>query len=458
MNHVVEKNQKRKIRKNMLPAQIIVIGFASIIVLGTLLLMLPISSVNGSVTNPIDAAFTAISATCVTGLVTLTTAEHWTFLGQLVILIMIQIGGLGFMSVAATLSTIVRRSITPKERLLISQSFGLSTNEGMVVLVNRVVRRTFIIEGIGAILLFSEFVWHNEYHFFERVWMSIFHSVSAFCNAGFDIIGSDSLIPFQTSFIVQIAVIFLVVSGGIGFIVWDDIVDYITKKDPLTVYTKFILIVSLILIFAGTVFTIASEWNNPETIGNLSIPCKILTSITHSVSLRTAGFAIFPNGNMNGFAYFISLILMFIGGASCSTAGGVKVGTFGVIIYSVFKFATGHNDVVLFKRTINHATIMRAFTLFILGIIIVAVCVGGVAILNPGMSTKAVVYEVTSAFGTVGISFGITSDLSIASKFIIMMLMFFGRVGILTVTYSLLYRSSKDNSAVKRPEVNMLIG
>lgn len=457
-NSTAEKYQKRKIKKSLMPAQIIVLGFVSIIIIGTLLLMLPISSVSRTVTNPIDSAFTAISATCVTGLVTLTTAEHWSFFGQFVILLMIQIGGLGFMSIAATLSTLIHRSITPKERLLISQAFGLTTNEGMVVLVNRVVKRTFIIEGVGALLLFTEFIRHTEYSFIKRIWMSVFHSISAFCNAGFDIIGNDSLIPYQNSFIVQITIILLIFSGGIGFIVWDNIADYITKRDRLSVYTKFVFIITLILVFSGTVFTMASEWNNPETIGNLPIPQKIMVSITHSVTLRTAGFAIFPNGSINGFCYFISIILMFIGGASCSTAGGIKVGTFGVIVYSVFKFAMGHNDVVLFKRTINHSTIMRAFTLFILGIIIVAICVGGVAVLNPELSIKAIVYEVTSAFATVGISFGITSQLNIPAKLIIMLLMFFGRVGILTVTYSLLYRSSKNNSTVKRPEATMLIG
>ncbi len=458
MNSEGKKLQKLKIKKNLMPAQIIVLGFVSIIIIGTLLLMLPISSVSRTMTNPIDSAFTAISATCVTGLVTLTTAEHWSFFGQFVILLMIQIGGLGFMSIATTLSTLIRRSITPKERLLISQGFGLSTNEGMEVLVNRVVKRTFMIEGVGALLLLTEFIRHTEYSFFKRIWMSIFHSISAFCNAGFDIIGNDSIIPFQGSYIVQITLIFLIFSGGIGFIVWDDIADYIKKKDPLTVYTKFVLIVTFILVFAGSIFTMASEWSNPETIGNLTIPQKIMTSITHSFTLRTAGFSIFQSGSTNGFCYFISIILMFIGGASCSTAGGVKVGTFGVIIYSVFKFATGQNDIVLFKRTINHATVMRAFTLFILGIIVVILCVGCVAVLNPELSINAIIYEIVSAFGTVGISFGITPLLNTPSKFIIMLLMFFGRVGILTVTYSLLYRSSRDVSIVKRPEATMLIG
>lgn len=458
MPHLKSSQQGYFMKKKLLPAQIIVIGFVSIITIGTLLLTLPIASSAKTFTSPIDAAFTAVSATCVTGLVTLTTAEHWSFFGQAIILLMIQIGGLGFMSIASAISTLVRRSITPKERILISQAFGLSTNEGMVVLVNRVIKRTFIIESIGALLLFIEFVQHTEYNILMQIWLSIFHSISAFCNAGFDIIGASSLVPLQNSYILQITLSILIFSGGIGFIVWDDIADYIKTKDRLSVYTKFVLIVSLILIFAGSVFTMASEWNNPSTIGNLSAPQKIMTSITHSISLRTAGFAIFPNANMNGFCYFVSVLLMFIGGASCSTAGGIKVGTFGVIIYSVFKFATGHNDVILFKRTINHATVMRAFTLLILGVVLITMCVGCLALLNPNIEIDAIIYEVTSAFGTVGISFGITPALTIASKIILMILMFFGRVGILTVTFSLLYRSAQDDSNVKRPEAMMLIG
>lgn len=440
-------------------AQLIALGFVTLILVGTLLLCLPISSRTGKFTSPIDAAFTAVSASCVTGLITLDTATHWNTFGQIVILVMIQIGGIGFMTTAVLLSLIFKRSITPRERMLVAMSYNLNSYESISVLIKRVTIGTLCIEGIGASILAIRFI--PDFGLAEGVYKSIFHSVSAFCNAGFDIIGTEPNIPsisyYATHPLVNLTLAFLIIFGGIGFLVWSDVINFATKKRRLSVYSRFVIIVTLILLVSGTILTAIMEWNNPATIGGFSVPEKILASFFQSVTWRTAGFATLENYALNESTQYLGMVLMFIGGASGSTAGGVKVATFGIVMFAVWCVAIGRKKTVIFGRTVSDNSFVRATAVIVVQII-AAAC--GVILLNvfDSFAMKDILYEVVSAVSTVGLTLGITSSLSAASKVVIMMLMYFGRVGILTVTYAVLRSQSAKDGHISYPDANMLIG
>ena len=439
---------------------IIAIGFLLIILTGTILLMLPISSRDRTFTSPLDAGFTAVSATCVTGLVTVDTATHWSIFGQIVILTMIQIGGLGFMSLAVLLSLIIKRAVTPKERMLVAMSYNIDSYDDLNGLLRRIGIGTLCIEGTGALILATRFVplfgWGNG------IYKSIFHSISAFCNAGFDLLGSysgqfSSVTAFVNDPIVNITIMLLVSVGGIGFVVWNDIVNFIIKRKRLSVYSRFVLIISAILIFGGALIFALLEWNNPKTLGSLPTGSKIMAAFFQSVTLRTAGFNSISQADMTQSSQLLSILLMFIGGASGSTAGGVKVATVGVLIYTVWCAALGKKDAVLFRRTVSTDSFIRAVTVVMVQLFIVIVGVVSISALS-GNGIMAVAYEVASASGTVGITLGITSTLDVASKIILMAIMYLGRVGILTVTYAVMLNLRESRSVISYPEANMLIG
>nr|MBQ4317687.1 Trk family potassium uptake protein [Clostridia bacterium] len=319
-----------KLKKRLTAGQILIIGFAAVILIGTTLLTLPISSQSGEFTSVRTAKFTSVSATCVTGLIIEDTALYWSGFGQTVIICMIQIGGLGFMTMTVLFSMLIKRTITPRERIIISQSLGLNTNSGMISLVRRILIGTFAVEGIGAAILATQFI--PIFGLRDGIIKGIFHSISAFCNAGFDLLGTysgaySSFASFRDNVVVNVTLMLLILIGGIGFIIWDDIVDWIKKRDRITVYTKFILICSAILVFGGALVILLIEYNNPKTIGNLPFGEKLLASFFQAVTTRTAGFATIDNTLFTDAGKVFSMFLMFIGGASGSTAGGVKVGT-----------------------------------------------------------------------------------------------------------------------------------
>lgn len=439
---------------------IIAVGFLLIIALGTLLLMLPVSSADGSFTPPLDASFTAISATCVTGLITVDTAEHWSVFGQIVILLMIQTGGLGFMSIAVLLSLIVKRSVTPRERMLVAMSYNLGSYDNIGVLIKRIGIGTLCIELAGAAVLSTRFI--PLFGVGDGIYKSIFHSVSAFCNAGFDLFGNysgrfTSLTAFSGDVTVNITIMLLIITGGIGFIVWNDIANMITRKKPLSVYSRFILIITVILIAGGTAMFALFEWNNPATLGGMTTGNKLLASAFQSVTLRTAGFCTVDQGALTQSSQLTSIVLMFIGGASGSTAGGVKVGTIGVLIYTVWCVALGKDEAVLFRRKISNSSFMRAAA--VVAVQIFLVIAGTLAI--TALSDCSIIdsaYEAASASGTVGLTVGITPALDTISKLILMALMYFGRVGILTVTYAVMVNLHESNAVISYPDANMLIG
>jgi trk system potassium uptake protein TrkH len=452
-------NKKHAFKKKMGWAQLIALGFALLILVGTIILCLPISSSSGRFTSPIDAAFTAVSASCVIGLITLDTATHWNTFGQIVILVMIQIGGIGFMTTAVLLSLIFKKAMTPKDRMLVANSYNLNSYDSISELVKRIIVGTLSIEGAGAALLAIRFI--PDFGVAEGIYKSIFHSVSAFCNAGFDIIGTEpditSLSHYATDPLVNITLALLIILGGIGFLVWSDIINFASRKRKLSVYSRFVIIVTLLLLVSSTLLTAIMEWNNPATIGEFSPPQKILSSFFLATSWRTAGFSMVENGLLNESTQYLGMLLMFIGGASGSTAGGVKVATFGIVIFAVWCVAVGKKKTVMFGRTVSDNAFVRATAVIVVQIIAALL---GVILLNVfnDFSMTDILYEVISAVSTVGLTLGITPALSALSKLVIMLLMYFGRVGILTVTYAVMKSQSSKEEHISYPDANMLIG
>ncbi len=457
-NSNIAKNKRRGIGLTAT----LTLGFLVIILIGTLLLSLPISSADGSFTNPLDSAFTAVSSTCVTGLITLDTATHWNTLGHIVIITMIQIGGLGFMCMAVLLSLLVKRTVTPRERMLVAMSYNVGSYESTMQLVKRIALGTLAIEGAGALVLMTRFI--PDFGVRGGIFKSVFHSVSAFCNAGFDIIGiGNSSISgmgyYADDYIVNITLSLLIIFGGIGFLVWGDIINFARTKKRLTVYSKFVLIITAALLALGTVMFAVFEWNNPATLGSLdSIPEKIVASFFQSVTWRTAGFAMFDNGAFSDNSQLLGVILMFIGGASGSTAGGVKVATVGILVYTVWCVAIGKKQTNLFGRNISDNSFVRAVS-----VIFVQLTVAIFAIMLISASSDFeimdIVYEVISAVSTVGVTTGITPLLSASAKIIVMLLMYFGRVGVLTITFAVAERLTNQSSANMRyPDAKMPVG
>ena len=451
-----EVNKKR--RKPLGTATVMALGFLAIILLGTILLMLPISSADGKLTSPLTALFTAVSATCVTGLVVVETGLYWSLFGKVVIITLIQIGGLGFMTMAVLLSIIVRRRLSPRDRVLVAASYGITDFGGINVLVKRILLGTLCIEGAGAVLLSLKFI--PEFGFAKGLGYGVFHSISAFCNAGFDILGNgDSLGIYAHDPITGITVMLLILLGGIGFPVWNEFIGY-KKGQKLSVYTKFVLILTVIYVVGGAFVVALLEWNNPETLGGLSVGGKILNSFFQSVTWRTAGFTSVNNAALNDGTKLFGLFVMFSGGASASTAGGVKIATVGIIALASYTVAVGRNDINFMRRRIPLETVMRALALVVIqlvltvtaSLILVSVCSG------MDVSGVDILYEVVSAGATVGLTAGLTPILPTAAKIVIMFMMYFGRVGILTVTFSLMGRGSGAKSALTYPDANILIG
>ncbi len=454
---------KKKLFKqspHIAPAQFIIIGFLLLILLGGMLLMLPISSADGRSASASDAYFTAVSATCVTGLAVRDTMTEWSHFGHAVILTMIQIGGLGFMTFIVLISILLKRRITPRERMVIAESFNLNTYEGIVKLIRMILIGTLIVESIGAVLLATQFV--PIMGVGEGIFAAIFHSVSAFCNAGFDLMGEQfgsysSLGGFAESPFILLTHIALILIGGIGFVVWDDVSSLIRSRTRLSIYTRLVLIMTAILVIGGSVVFALLEWSNPETIGGMSPFNKIVNSLFYAVTLRTAGFTTFDSGALTSISVLISCLFMFIGGASGSTAGGIKMVTFLLIIYSVFRVAQGYREIYIFGRKISLHTVLHALTIAIIGMVCIASATVGITLLE-GASLTEVIYECTSAFATVGISMGMTPSLSVIGRLVLMLLMFMGRVGILTITFSIMLNSVQKKSCIGYPEIQIMIG
>jgi len=446
-----------KRNRTMSPTKIIAVTFALIILLGAALLTLPAASRDGVSCGFRSALFTATSATCVTGLVLYDTWSQWSGFGQTVILGLIEIGGLGFMSAASIFVFFLRRKVGLKQRLIMAQALSLNDMEGVVRLQKLVLTGSLSIEAIGAVILTLRF-W-PEFGFAQALKWGIFHAVSAFCNAGFDILGcitpGASLIEFNSDPIVLLTLGALVVVGGLGFFVWEEIASKRHFKE-FSVYTKLVLVSTAALIFGGALILCVLEWNNPATLGNMPVGDKLLNGLFQSVTLRTAGFAAIDQAALTEGSKGFSMLLMLIGGSSGSTAGGLKTASMVVLVLFIATRARGRETVSVFKRSIANDKVMDAMTIAV--IMISLAFFGGVFIsaTSPVSFTDGL-FEAVSALATVGLTAGVTGSLSIPAQFLIILYMYFGRVGVLTISLGFLM-GDRAEDRFRYAQTNLLIG
>ena len=425
--------------------------------LGAALLTLPAASRSGVSCGFRPALFTATSATCVTGLVLYDTWSQWSGFGQVVIISLIQIGGLGFMSAATLLVFLLRRRIGLKQRLVMAQALSVGDMDGIVRLQKTVLIGSFFVEGIGALILLLRF-W-PEYGFLTALKWGVFHSISAFCNAGFDIFGcitpGASLLEFQSDPIVLLTLGALVVIGGLGFLVWQELEEKRSFRQ-FSVYTRLVLVTTASLILTGWVLTCFLEWNNPDTLGGMPVWEKLLNGLFQSITLRTAGFAAIDQALLTEGGKAMSMVLMLIGGSSGSTAGGLKTVTFVVLILFMTTRARGRDTVCVFKRTIPQRQVLDAMTIAF--IMIALAMFGGIFIsaTSPITFTDGL-YESVSALATVGLTAGATPGLSIPAQLLIIIYMYFGRVGVLTISMGFL-TGDRAEERFRYAETNLLIG
>ena len=443
-----------KRKKGLSPTQIIAITFAAIIVAGALLLMLPISSRSGESCGVLPALFTATSATCVTGLVMFDTGIQWSGFGQIVILCMIEIGGLGFMSAASLFVFMLRKKVGLKQRMVMAQALSVNDMDSIVKLQKYVLCGSIGIQLTGALILFCRFIMDNSW--LQAAKFSIFHAVSAFCNAGFDVFGDgNSLINLNSDPVVLLTLGALVVLGGLGFFVWEEMVRLHSWK-KFSVYTKLVLLTSAVLLVGGSVAFCVLEWNNPATLGAMNTGDKLLNGVFQSVTVRTAGFAAIDQAAMTDPGKAVAILLMLVGGSSGSTAGGIKTVTMIVLLLYLWSRLRGRNSVCVFKRTIPATQVTDAMT--IVSVVVSLAVFGGIFIsaTSPAGFTDAL-YEAVSALATVGLTANVTPVLSLPAKLLIIIYMYFGRVGILTLSLGFLM-GNKAEERYKYADTNLLIG
>lgn len=446
-------------RRALNPTRIVAASFAAIIALGTILLTLPIASNSGEGAGWLTSLFTATSSTCVTGLVVADTATQWSWFGQAVILAMIQMGGLGFITIMTLFSLIARRKIGLSERLIMVSSLNLNNMNGVVRLVRFTLKWTLCFEGAGALILMARFI--PRYGWGQGIWMSVFHSVSAFCNAGFDLLGLDapfqSLVPFQSDPVVLFTIMALIVIGGLGFFVWSDIAQNRHWK-KLSLYTKLVLTTTGALILIGWAILFAVEWQNPATLGNMPLGDKVMNALFQSVTFRTAGFSAIDQGGLRDTSQALGCVLMLIGGSSGSTAGGIKTVTVAVLGLSVLAGFRGRSVVTIGGRSIDRrqqtsatTLALTALLLFIIGAMFLSLF-DGVPFMDAG-------FEIASALGTVGLTTGITPTLSIPCRVFLILFMYLGRVGILSCSLAFSTKRSVAREAkIKYPVTDVMIG
>ncbi len=451
-----EKKNKKAVRLS--PTQIIAMVFASIILVGACLLTLPVASRNGQSAGFLTALFTATSSTCVTGLVLADTWTQWSGFGQIVILSMIELGGLGFMSAASLVVFVLRKKVGLRQRMLMAQALSVNEMEGVVRLQKWVLLGSLIIQLTGALILFLRFL-TLDYSVWQSLKWGVFHAISAFCNAGFDITGNiapgQSLMVFNQDPAILITLMALITVGGLGFFVWEEVAT-VRSFRKYSVYTKLVLLTSGVLTLGGALVIGLLEWNNPGTLGAMDTPGKVLNALFQSVTVRTAGFASVDQAALTDGGKVISIFLMLIGGSSGSTAGGIKTVTFLVLVLFVLSRARGRTTVTVFKRTVPHGKILDAATIVFL---VTGLAVAGAVFIcvTSSVGFTDALFETASALATVGLTAGVTPGLSLASKLMVIVFMYFGRVGILTISLGFLM----GDRAVERyryADTNLLIG
>ncbi len=435
--------------------QTIALGFLLIIAVGTILLMLPISSRNGECTGFFNAFFTATSSTCVTGLVVVDTYTHWSLFGQAVILLLIQIGGLGFITIGVFFSIFLKRRIGLKERNLIQESMNTLQIGGTVRLVQKIVRYTLAIEGVGALLLMIRFI--PQFGIAEGIWYGIFHSISAFCNAGFDLMGKvepySSLMMYTDDILINIVIMALIIVGGIGFIVWDDISIHRWKIKEYMLHTKIVLAMTFVLIVFGGICFYLLEYQNLTVLDTKG---QVLASVFGAVTPRTAGFNTIDTGAYTEGTRMLNVVLMFIGGSPGSTAGGIKTTTMVVILLYAWSTLRNKSGLNIFGRRLDEDCIKKAATVFFINLLLAVVFSLAMAGVEQSLPLSDIFMEVFSAIGTVGISTGITRDITLASKCMLIFLMYCGRIG--SMSFALSFTERKYNAPVKLPIERITIG
>ena len=451
-----------KKKRYLTTTQMIIISFFVTVFIGGVLLSLPFASVSGRATPFIDALFTATTSVCVTGLVVVTTATHWSLLGKIIILILIQIGGLGVITITTTLMVAVGKKISLSSRILLGDAFNLETLKGLVRFLRRVFRGTFIVEGVGALCYVPVFV--PEYGMIRGIWYSVFHAISAFCNAGIDIVGDSSFVPYVHNVWVNVVTMALIIFGGIGFVVWWDVLHVIREKlaganrgmfNMLALHSKIALTMTVFLILSGTLLFALFEWSNPLTIGDFTPGQKLLAACFQSVTTRTAGIATISQKGLTVPSVITSMFLMFIGGSSVGTAGGVKVTTVAVVALSVAATVRGNNDVTCYGRRISNQIVRKSIAIIFISFLASMVAIICMCILENGESVD-IIFEIYSALGTVGLSRDYTATIGLAGKIILCICMFLGRIGPITMVIAFTMRDTK--TALRLPKGKITVG
>lgn len=443
---------KRKIKDFKLnPPRVLALGFASLIFLGSILLNLPIATKTGQSIGYVNALFTSASAVCVTGLAVVNTGEFWSLFGQITIIILIQMGGLGFMTMATIGALLIGKKITLKERLIIKEQLNQETMSGLVKLTKYVILSTFAIETIGALLLSTRFI--PIYGWVKGTYFSIFHAISAFCNAGFDLTG-DSIAPFVGDVTINMTIAALIILGGLGFTVYLDISRQRSFK-KLHLHSKLVLTITGMLLAVGTVVFLLIEYSNPLTLSTLSGSEKLMSSFFQSVVPRTAGFYSVDMSGLYDTTVFFMVILMFIGGSPGSTGGGIKTTTFGTLMLTTISVIKGEKDVVAYRKRISNDIINRSLAIATIGIILV-IGVSFILTVTESATFLDVLFETTSAFATVGLTRGITPNLTDFAKVVLTFTMYAGRVGPLTMAFAFAKQNAKKGYTYS--DGNIMVG
>lgn len=460
------RNITAKIEKHLTASQIMIFGFAAAILLGGILLSLPICNADGKWLNFVDALFTSCTCVCVTGLVTVVPATQFTLIGKMVMLVLIQFGGLGIIACTMGAFLILDKQITIRNRVMIQESYNLNTLSGLVRLLKYILYGTFAVEGAGALFYAFQFV--PEFGLLRGLWYSVFHAISAFCNAGIDLLGETSLEVYQTNSLINITTILLIILSGLGFTVWKDLTQtagrIIRRKESarralqkMQLHTKLAVVMTIILITGGTVGVFLLEYTNPATLGQMSFGEKWMAALFQSVTTRTAGFFTVPQNLLREETRLLSCVMMFIGGSPGGTAGGVKTTTIALLLMTCWSVLKGTEDTVCFRRRIAASTIRTGFAVFTVAFL--AVIIGTIAIV--ALEKTAMIdalYEVTSAVATVGLTTGITSGLRTISKLIIILLMYMGRIGPVTLALVFASKVGKPHNKIKMPEERIMVG
>lgn len=446
-----KKSLSKTVDRELNPPRVLALGFGMLILLGAILLNLPIATQTGERVGFINAFFTSSSAVCVTGLVVKNTAEYWSNFGHVVIISLIQMGGLGFMTMATIVALLVGKKITFTERLVIKEQLNQETMTGLVKLTKYVIGATFLVEGLGAIFLSTKFI--PMYGLGKGLWFSVFHAISAFCNAGFDIMGS-SLEPYVGDLTLNLTLATLVILGGLGFSVYIDI-SRNRKFGRLKLHSKLVIVMTILLLVLGTVLIFITESQNPETMLNFTPKEKIVSSFFQSAISRTAGFNSINLSGMRESTVIIIIMLMFVGGSPGSTAGGVKTTTFGVLLFTTRAVIRGDKDVTIFKKRINQSIVNRSLAIFMVGILLV-LSLTLFLTFTEDANFLDLLFETTSAFATVGLSRSLSPNLTNIGKIVIALTMYAGRVGPLTMAFAFAQKERAGN--FRYSEGNITVG